>query len=1028
MNLTKYCIERPKVVVVVLLLTAIAGGLSYSLLKYELVPRFTSPVIAVFTIYQGASPFEVEETVTIPLEEALASIQKVQGLRSISQENLSIVRLDLSTRKGIDQLILDVERKINSISSQLPDNIQRPSVSRFDFDDLPFMRITASSDMNETRFFEFLKKNVKPELESLSGAGRVDLIGGTETEISILISLPKIIRFNIPLLNVLKALKSSNLDIPSGNITSSDRKISVRSKGSFKSIRELKELIVYETPIGVFRLQDIADVSTKRALKKVISRSNGQETITIEITRQSDANAVDVSKRVKEKLSDLESDFKSNKLDFNIVQDTSQFTLKAARAVMSDLGIAVLLVSIVMLLFLHSLRNSLIVLVSIPTSIIATFVVMYLAGYSLNLMTLLGLSLAIGILVDDSIVVIENIYRHLEMGKNKKDAAYQGRMEIGFTAISITLIDVVVFFPFVFASGLVADLFRPFAIVIVTATLISLLVSFTLVPLLASRLGKLENYASYGYWNRLIGTFERLIKAFNEFLNDLLIYAFRRPYVVIGLSLVLLTLSILLIPARFIGIEFTKAGDRGEFILELELPKYATLDQTEQVALAVERYLSGIPEVKSYVTTIGLGSSGRFSLNTSNLAEILVQLTEKDERDISNRILAREVKQGLQKQLPDVGISPVEINILGLRDNGPIELVMSGNNQQDIYYWARRLVNALDTISGTTEIMAGIDEGNQELQVNLDKNKLDRYQLDEQRVGAALRLAIAGNQVFIFNNGDSLINVNLGVAKGDVDSKDAIERISFPTKKGNVPVKVFAEIQETTGPSRLERTNRSRSITINAQVLGRGGGAVKDDLLASLDKMNFPDDIELSFGGNLKRQKDSFITLGLAFAISIILVYSVLVILYDSYKYPFVVLLSIPLALIGALVVLALAHESLSIFSILGLIMLVGLVGKNVILVVDFTNQLRKKGKQLKDALVEATKLRFRPILMTNISMVIGLLPIALDNEAGSEWKNGLAWALIGGLSSSMILSLIVVPVIYYLVERKNEATMTLIK
>ena len=1024
MNLTKISIERPKLAIVLFSLVIFLGIISYLYLSYELVPKFNPPVLTVTTIYPGASPAEVENKVSIKVEDVLSSLEHLDQISAFSYENFSLIRLEMRAEADIEEALQSAQRKIQLLPAQLPASAQAPTLSKFDFDDLPVMRLAVFSSLSGMDLSKFAKDRIQPAFARIPGVAEVRLLGEDIREIRIEADPERMELHHTSILQIVQAVNKANLEVPAGKIESDDTQSFIRLSGRFDDLDELRELIVSKNEQYGFqvRLKDVADVVDAAKEIKVLSRINGRNALGIDIKKQSDANAVEMSDLVRERLRALESEHRNIDLTFEIAADTSEFTVQAANAVMEDLGLAVILVALVMLLFLHSIRNSLIVLISIPTSIISTFVVMYLMGYSLNLLSLLGLSLAIGILVDDSIVVIENIYRHIEMGKDKVRAAYEGRMEIGFTAISITLVDVVVFLPIILSSGLVADLLRQFSVVIVSSTLMSLFVSFTLVPLLASRFAKLELLKDHGIFGSFLTGFESFINAIIEFIIGLLKWAFGHKAVTLSLAFILFCASLGLIFSGFIGVEFVKSGDRSEIMVELELPKNATIRETNRLTRQVENYLLSIPDIITVFTNVGITSSGKIEFNTSNLAEISIKLIDKTKRNYSTSFLSRKIKLDLESTIPDLRVNPVEINIIGLRDDDAVQVTFLGETLEELVAVSEKIYRIMDDIPGIIEIKNSLGQSNSELSVEIDRTKMDFLGIDLPQVAGTIRTAFNGNQDAKYAERGEDYDINIILDAFDRQSVNDIEKLTVLNKKGQtIPFKQFVHIEEKPGPALRERTNRASSVTLKSQVIGRPAGSVGSELRQQLEEINLPANVTYFFGGQTKRTMEGVLTMITAFAISIILVYVVLVALYDSYYYPFVVLFSIPLAIVGALLALALAKQSLSIFSILGLIMLVGLVGKNAILVVDFTNNLREDGLELKDALIEATRLRFRPILMTNITMVIGLMPIALAQGAGSEWKNGLAWALIGGLSSSMFLTLIIVPVIYYLVVRGLE-------
>ncbi|MBL7827061.1 MAG: efflux RND transporter permease subunit, partial [Saprospiraceae bacterium] len=693
----------------------------------------------------------------------------------------------------------------------------------------------------------------------------------------------------------------------------------------------------------------------------------------------------------------------------------------ATNAVLEDLGVAVLLVALVMMLFLHSLRNAAIVLVSIPTSVISTFVMMHVFDYSLNLMSLLGLSLAIGILVDDAIVVIENIYRHLEMGKNRVQASYDGRMEIGYTAISITLVDVVVFMPIVFTSGLVPNLLRQFCMTVLTSTLMSLLVSFTLVPWLTSRFGKLHRFEGKNIGGKIVLSFETFLDwVSNGFVRLLALALKNRRSKIFTLlaAVVMFGASFLLVTSGLIGNAFIQAGERGEFLVEIEMPQDASIAQTDATAKKVETWLRQQKHVLHTFSTVG-SSNKKFGQSAPNTAEIQVFLTQFGHgRNDKTPVFARKIKVQLEEIVTGARIRTNPIDIMGLSFM-PIEIMLNGPDLDSLLVLSESVKREMQEVQGCVEIAASVEGGNPEVKVEVNRQRMADNGLAMAQVGLTLQTAFNGNTDAKFRSGAYEYPIRIALDAFNRRSVEDIRNLSFVNPLGNtVYLKQFADVREGSAPTRLERRDRMPSVMLSAQVIGRPNGTVSRDIKARLDVMPLPPGIQIKYGGDLKRQQQGIGTLGFALWTSLILVYLIMVALYDNWIYPMVVLFSIPLAVIGAFLALALAGENLTVFTGLGLLMLIGLVGKNAILVVDFANQLRDQGMPLREALLESTRLRFRPVLMTNIAMVIGLLPIAFAQGSGSDWKNGLAWAIIGGLNSSMLLSLIVVPVVFWIFDR----------
>lgn len=1022
MTVTEIAIKRSTLVVVVFAALSLIGLVSYTMLNYDLFPKMDIPIVAVVTQYPGASASEVESTVTRKIEDALASMENVKGMRSSSLESMSMIIVELYSGANTDLALQDAQRKINAILYTLPDDILTPSLNTFSMDDLPIMKMGVTADMESKALYDLVDNQLLSQISKMEGVGRVTIVGGTQREIGVKVRKDKIDAYKISIGQIYAAINNANLEFPTGKIESDSRQYTVRLGGKIRSLDDLKNLVVSRTAAGAeIKLSDVAEIIDGIADQKTISRVNGETSIGLLIQKQSDANAVKVSDLVKAEMSRLEARYADINLKFTVAADNSIYTLAAANAVMEDLIIAVILVAAVMFLFLHSLRNSLIVLVSIPTSIISVFAAMYLFDFSLNMLTLLALSLVIGILVDDSIVVIENIYRHLEMGKDKVTASLDGRSEIGFTAVAITLVDVVVFLPLSLVSGMIGNILREFSLVVVFSTLMSLFVSFTITPLLASRFGKIEKLSRKSLMGRIALGFEDLFKKLLVFYEKVLRWGLSHRKTVYAGAALLVIGSFSLVGFGFIGSEFISTGDRGEFIVQLEFEPQSTIYQTNMQTLEIERMLMKKPEITKLYTNIGYSSSSMGLAGEANKSEITVTLVPKDERDITVEDYAVMVKQELSA-IPGLKVSSTPVGITGQADQAPIQILLRGPDLNEIYEVADSVMAIVRTVPGTDDIKLSVEKSKPELQVALNRDKMAQLGLSVNDVGSTLRLALAGTTDLKYSEGSDDYNINVQFDKFDRRKVEDIGSLTFMNNRGKlIELRQFADIFQSLGPNRLERYDRISSIFVKSAVVGRPAGTVGTELQEAIAKNIHSRDVIIEFKGQTQNQQEAFGSLFLALGIAIILVYFIMVALYNSYLYPFVVLFSIPVAVIGALSALALAWQTLSIFSIIGMIMLIGLVAKNAILIVDFTNQLREEGKSVTEALVEAGKERMRPILMTTLAMVFGMLPIALASGEASEIKNGLAWAIIGGLTSSLLLTLVLVPSVYYTMESFKE-------
>ncbi|AYZ12357.1 efflux RND transporter permease subunit [Chryseobacterium arthrosphaerae] len=1022
MKLAEISIKRPSLVIVLFTILTLGGILSYTLMGYELIPKFETNMVTISTVYPGASPAEVETSVTRKIEDAVGSLENVKKVESSSYESLSVIMVQLNDGADVDYALNDAQRKVNAILADLPDDVKAPSLNKFSLDDLPIITMSISSDkLNSKDLYDLLDKKIEPIFSRVNGVAQVDLVGGQEREIQVNLDEKKLQGYGLSIGDVQQAILSSNLDFPTGSLKTRTTKSTIRLSGKYKSIEEMNNLVVSNKNGAQVRLSDIATVFDSQKDVEKVARFNQFPTILMQVKKQSDANAVAVSESVQKTIKTVEEAYKVQGVKVKIVNDTTEFTLESANHVIFDLFLAIILVAIVMLLFLHSIRNAFIVMVSIPASLVAAFIGMNLMGYTLNLMSLLGLSLVVGILVDDAIVVLENIYRHMEMGKSKIRAAYDGASEIGFTVAAITLVIVVVFLPIAMSSGLVANILAQFCVTVVIATLLSLLASFTIIPWLSSRFGKLEHLTGKNWFEKFILWFEGLIDRFTHWITDILEWCLKttlRRISTVVITFIILISSFSLVIFGFIGGEFFPPIDRGQFLVQMELSKDATVEKTNQLTLEVEKFLRNDKDVVDLITTVGQQSTGFGGAQaTTYQSEVQVNLTDKSERSESTNIKAAKVKRALEEKFTGVEFKTAPIGIMGA-ENAPIEMVVTAPDNAIAVKEATRILELLKKVPGAVDAELSTDSGNPEVQVTIDRDKMASLGLNLSSVGQTMQTAFNGNTDGKFRAGEYEYDINIRFGDVNRQSIDDVKNLIFTNPQGQqVRLSQFAEVKMGSGPSLLERRDKSPSVKVRAKAVGRPVGDVANEWAAKFMNDKKPVGVDYIWSGDMENQQEGFGTLGIALLAAIVLVYLVMVSLYDSFVYPFVVLFSIPLAMIGVMVILALTANSLNIFTMLGMIMLIGLVAKNAIMIVDFTNARKEAGANTHDALIQANHARLRPILMTTIAMIFGMLPIALATGAGAEMNKGLAWVVIGGLTSSLFLTLIIVPVVYSLFD-----------
>ena len=1024
MNITEISIKRPSLIIVLFSVFILLGYIGFKNLSYELMPDFNQPVVVIKTVYPGAEPQEVETSVSRKIEDALSNLEGVDYLVTKSLPNASVIIANLEYGTDLDKTMQDAQRYIDNISKDLPADILSPEMSKVSPNDLPIMSISATSDLPATEFYQKMQDEYLPQIQQIKGVAELTILGGEEREIQVLVDENKLEYYNIPMLQIVEAINRSGLDIPAGKIENGSQSNSVKISSKYNTVEDIENIqVAIFPPSTSIYIKDLAVV--KDVIKEItsVSRYNGKNGIGILLKKQGDANAVDVSTKVKEKLKWIEDQNKESNVKFIVADDSTDNTIAAVNSVVVDLIMAVLLVSLVMLMFLRSFRNSLIVLVAIPTSLVTAFAVMWMLGYTLNLMTLLAMSLIIGILVDDATVVLENIQRHLDMGKDKRTASMDGRMEIGFSALSITLVDIVVFLPILFLQVFVADMLKQFSVVVITSTLTSLLVGFTLTPWMASRIGKSEDLKPTNFFNKFLIWFEVQLDNFTNWYGNQLKWVLNHKLIFTGILLALFALTGVMLKQNIIGKELIATGDQGKFRLSLEYDKTTSLKQNNIVSYQVEQFLLSQPDISTVFSNVGGPSTGIGSLGVGspNITEFTIQLKPKEVRDFQpTETYMKDLRVELQEQFAGINFSMAGLGLIPR--SAPIELTISGASFEEVLKVSTNLQNAIQEIPGADNVQLSVKNGAPEYRVIPDDILMQKYGLTAAYVGMSIRNALTGNDDAVLTQEGTEYPIRVYFDEFNRNDYDDLKNMTIINPKG-IPIKVsqFAEVVLEESPSLLERKDRQPAVTITADALGRPSGSVADDVLAYINENPLPEGMQMTWGSDIKRQNDSFGALGSVLLISFILIYLIMVALYDSFIYPFVVLFSIPVAVIGAFLALNLSQSHLSLFALLGLIMLMGLVVKNAILIVDFTNQLKTQGMHYKDALIEAGKGRMRPILMTSISMIVGMLPIAMAQGTASEWKNGLAWVIIGGVTSSLILTVYLVPVVYYVVDSIKE-------
>ncbi len=1019
MKLTEVSIQRPAFITMIFVALATLGIFAYNQMGVDLLPKMDWPMVSVVTVYPGAGPKEVEFAVSKPIEEELSSLNGLKHIRSFSNEGVSVILAEFSFTTDVEAAVNEVQRKVDRLRADLPKEVYAPTVEKSDINDFPIVRIAMSGkNMDARDLYRYADEHITPRLEQLSGVSSVEITGGREREIRIEVDNDRLRAYNLSIVQVSQALQRENLDFPTGKINSPESQYIVRVAGKFTRPEAMSEIVLKAEGDSKVYLRDVAKVLDTYNEDVTLTRLNGEAAVGLMLQRQSGSNSVQVADLVRKELAKIEA-AQQGQIHFEVAQDITQFTRHSVDEVKRDLGLAVVMVAIVLFLFLHSFRNSLIVLLSIPTSLITTFIMMQAFDFTINLVSLMALALVIGILVDDSIVVLENIHRHLEKGEEPKAAAAKGRSEIGFAAIAITLVDVVVFLPIALIGGLVGKIFKEFGLTVVVSTLLSLFVSFTLTPMLASKWSRAGKTTIR--WRRLhalIEKFEAWQDRLNERYHRLLGWSIDHRKTIILTSFGLLFASFALVPLGLVGTEFMAEADRGEFAISLEMPIGTALDITDNTTQRVENVLASLPEVDRYMATVGKSQSEWSSTKRPNVAQIAVTLKDKNARARSTAEVMNDISRQASA-LPGLITRMSPISMFGAAQESPLQIEVKGAELETLAGVADKIAAITANVPGTRDVKSSWEEGQPEIKVSIDRERAAQFGLTLDEIGLSLRTALEGDIATKFKDGNSEFDTRVVLAKSNRSNPADVEKVTLVNYRGErVFLNQVAEVYYGKGPTMIGRKDRERLITV---VSNLDGTVPLGQITAEIQKRGaavaLPPGVTVAYAGDVQNMQDMFRDMLIAIAFAALFVYMIMVALFESYTHPFTIMFSIPVAMVGGLGALALTGQTLNMFSMIGILLSMGLVTKNAILLIDRTNEQRAKGLSIREALLEAGPTRLRPIIMTTLTMVLGMMPLALALGAGSEIRQSMAIVVIGALVSSTLLTLVLVPVVYTYVE-----------
>jgi HAE1 family hydrophobic/amphiphilic exporter-1 len=990
----------------------VLGIVSVPRLGIDLFPRVEFPIVTVATVLEGAAPETIEREVTEVLEESINTIEGIRTLSSASTDSLSLIYVEFELEYDIRQKAQEVRDKVAAVRGELPRDVEPPVVDRVDPDAAPILAVMLSGPQSIRALSELADKRVKARLERIPGVGSITLVGDRAREIRIWIDPLRLAGYGLAVDDVIAALQQGHVELPGGRLETGREEWTLKTLGKLTSAEQFGGLVVAEREGRTIHLRDVTTVEDGMAEQRTLSRLNGRPGVSLLVRRQSGENTVEVADAVKAALAELRADLPDG-YQMAIAFDSSNFIRSAIRGVAIDIVYGVFLASLVVLLFLRNMRSTVIAALAIPSSLVASFTLFYFLGFTLNTMTLMALSLSIGILIDDAIVVLENVYRHMEKGETGARAASSGTAEIGLAVVATTLATCAVFVPIAFMSGVVGRFFREFGLVATCAVLASMLVALTSTPMLCARFLRAET-PSGAAWNALEAGYRWLEAHYRRRLAWGLAH---RPQVV-GLAVAAVIGGVLL--ARSVPVDFVIAEDRSEFNVWIKRPLGSGVEQTRETVEGVERALRGMPEVRLTFATIGSGAKKRV-----NEAQIYVQLVHKSERERTQQEIMADVRERLASLglgLQDLAVEPIPlINVAGAR-NAQLMYAVRGPDVDRLHLHAGSLASRMRAAGGFSDVYLSYETGKPEVALDITRERAADLGVPVLQIGRTIAALYAGFKAATYEEGGERYDVRVQVRPEYRDELGKLELVRVRSTSGAlVPLPNLVSARVGSGPVQIDRESRTRSVMVYANLDGKAAAEADAEVTRLASALDLEPGYEFDAMGPTRRLRETTAAVGFAFALALVAIYMILASQFNSFVHPFTIMLSAPLSFLGAFAAIRALGYSLDVMGQIAFLMLMGIVMKNGILLVDYTNTLRARGLPLYEAVLEAGPTRMRPVLMTAVSTVFGMLPIAFGRGDGSEWRAPMGIVSIGGLTASTLLTLLVVPVVYTLFDEVGE-------
>ncbi len=1024
MSPSAFAVRRRVLTLMAALIVILVGMVSLSRLSIDLMPDITYPTLSISTAYENASPEEIEELITRPVEEAMSAVPGVEEVTSVSAEGRSSVRVTFSWGTDLDAAANDIRDRLDRVIPRLPEDAERPRLRKFDLAAFPILILGVESKLDPIQVRNIIDNQVKHRIERIPGVASLDIRGGLDREIHVNLNAEKIKALDLPVDQLMDRIRAENINLPAGTIEQGLLEVTVRTPGVYTSLDELRDTVVAVRDGVPIQLKEVARIEDSWQKITRVVRVNGKPGVRMSVSKQSGKNTVEVAQGALAEIDRINRSIPQ--LNIIPIIDTSDYIQRSITNVGTIILYGGALAVFVLLFFLRNISSTAIIATAIPVSVVATFALMYFGGFTLNLMTLGGLALGIGMLVDNAIVVLENIYRLRESGRDPGPAAVQGSQEVTAAVVASTLTTLAVFLPLVFARGMSGIMFKQLAFVVSFSLACSLMAALTLVPMLASRVKRVVQVDTSQFHWRMAGRFfvvtGRLFETLENNYRNLLHWALGHRWQTLGTAVALFVISLGLIP--LVGVELMPSTDESEVRVSAEMAVGTRLAVVDQSFQQIEKIVyQAVPEIQNTVSFVG-GSSWR--ARGGNAGELRIALVPAEQRSRSSEAIAADLRRKL-RGLPGVNIRTragqgLFILRLGTQGSDRVSVEVRGHDLEIADSLARRVQAVIDHVDGITDTKLSRETGTPEAMVLIDRQKAAAMKLTVSKIANLLQTVLSGTTAGQFRQGGDEYPILVKLEQAE--KKDLQEILNLPATNADgerVVLRNVVRIQPRRGPVLIERKDQQRVIYVTANFAGRDMGSVLTDIRRGLTTIPVPREFSLVIGGDYEEQQKSFRELLLSFVLALILVYMVMASLYESLRDPFVVMFSVPFALIGVVLVLLLSGTTFNVQSYIGCIMLGGIVVNNAILLVDHINLLRRRDKLPMDqAIEEAGRRRLRPILMTAATTMLAMLPLALGLGEGSEAQAPLARAVIGGLLSSTVITLVVVPLVYSLIGRKT--------